>query len=93
MIDPSTVFGHGRVTCKKCGQVNDLGSSEALYYADLSTPCVHCGFRFLEHSSRQMHKMMEMGAKDPQWREWLRTGRNDLIKQRLDELVPLPEDE
>jgi hypothetical protein len=92
MIDPSTIFQNVRVTCKKCGQMNDLGSSEALYHADLSTPCAHCGFRFLEHSSRQMHKMMEMGAKDPQWREWVRTGRNDLIKQRLDELVPLPED-
>jgi hypothetical protein len=92
MIDPSTDFQNVRVACKKCGRMNDFESSEAFYYAELSTPCAHCGFRFLEHSNRQMQKMMEMGAKDPQWREWLRTGRNDLIKQRLDELVLLPED-
>jgi DNA-directed RNA polymerase subunit RPC12/RpoP len=92
MIDPSTMFSDVRVTCKKCGKINDFGSSEALFYADLSTPCAHCGFRFLEHMDRQMRKMMEMGAKDSQWREWVRTGRNDLIKRRLDELVPMPED-
>ena len=69
MVDPSKLFQHGRVPCKKCGQMNDFGSSEALYYASLATPCVHCGFRFLEHMDRQMQKMMEMADKDPQWRE------------------------
>jgi len=92
MVDPSTFFQHGRVPCKKCGQMNDFGSSEALYHADLATPCAHCGFRFLEHSDRQMQKLMEMASKDPEWRELLRRGRNDVIKQRLDELVPLPAD-
>lgn len=92
MVDPSKFFEHGRVPCKKCGQVNDFGSSEALYWADLSTPCKHCGFRFLEHMDRQMKKLMEMTAKDAEWGELLRSGRNDVIKQRLDELVPLPKD-
>lgn len=92
MVDPSTFFQHGRVPCKKCGRMNDLGSSEALYFASLSTSCVYCGFRFLEHMDRQMQKMMEITAKDPEWRELLRKGRMDVIKQRLDELVPLPED-
>jgi hypothetical protein len=92
MVDPSKFFKHGRVPCKKCGHVNDFGSSEALYHADLSTPCAHCGFRFLEHIDRQMTKLMEMTAKDPEWGELLRSGRNDVIKQRLDELVPLPKD-
>jgi hypothetical protein len=90
MVDPSTFFQNGRVPCQRCGQVNDFGSSEALYHANLSTPCAHCGFRFLEHMDRQMRKLMEMVGKDPQWREWLRSGRTDLIKQRLDELIPLP---
>jgi SEC-C motif-containing protein len=92
MVDPSRFFQHGRVPCKNCGQINDFGSSEALYYADLSTPCAHCGFRFLEHSDRQMQKLMEMADKVPEWRELLRKGRTDVIKRRLDELVPLPED-
>jgi hypothetical protein len=92
MLDPSTFFEHGRVPCRKCGNVNAFGSSKALYYADLSTPCTHCGFRFLEHMDRQMRKLMEMVGKDSEWRKLLRSGRHDLVKQRLDELVPLPED-
>ena len=92
MVDPSKFFKHGRVPCPKCGQVNDLGSSEALYHASLATPCMHCGFLFLDHMDRQMKKLMEMTAKDPEWGELLRSGRLDVIKQRLDELVPLPPD-
>jgi hypothetical protein len=89
MVDPGKFFKHGRVPCKKCGQINDLGSSEALYHASLATPCVHCGFLFLDHIDRQMKKLVEMTAKDPEWGELLRSGRLDVIKQRLDELVPL----
>lgn len=70
--------------------MNDFGSSEALHHADLSSPCAHCGFGFLEHVDRQMRKLIEMVAKDPEWRELSQSGRNDVIKQRLDELVPLP---
>jgi hypothetical protein len=92
MVDPSQFFKHGRVPCRKCGQINDLGSSEALYHASLATPCFHCGFLFLDHIDRQMKKLMEMTAKDPEWGELLRSGRLDEIKQRLDELVPLPEE-
>lgn len=92
MVDPSTFFEHGRVPCKKCGKMNDFGSSEAVYHADLSTPCAHCGFRFLEHVDRQMLKLVEMVGKDPEWGELLRSGRIDVVKKRLDELVPLPED-
>jgi hypothetical protein len=80
MVDPGKFFRQGRVPCKKCGKVNDFGSSEALYHADLSTPCAHCGFRFLEHVDRQMRKLMEMAAKDPEWGELLRGGRLDVIK-------------
>ena len=93
MIDPSTFFQHGRVPCKKCGQMNDLGSSAALYHADLSTPCAHCGFRFLEHLDRQMQTLMEMTARDPEWVRLIRKGRIDVLKQRLDELVPPIEDQ
>jgi hypothetical protein len=93
MVDPSRFFKHGRVPCPKCGQINDLGSSEALYHASLATPCTHCGFRFLDHIDRQMEKLMEMTAKDTEWAELLRSGRNDVIKARLDELVPLPKDD
>ncbi len=92
MVDPSKFFKHGRVPCRKCGQINDLGSSEALYHASLATPCIHCGFLFLDHMDRQMKKLMEMTAKDPEWGELLRSGRLDVIKQRLDELVPLPKE-
>jgi hypothetical protein len=42
---------------------------------------------------RQMKTLMEMTAEDPEWVELLRSGRNDVIKQRLDELVPLPKEE
>jgi hypothetical protein len=92
MVDPSQFFQHGRVPCPKCGQVNDLGSSEALYHASLATPCRHCGFLFLDHIDRQMKKLVEMTAQNPEWGELLRAGRMDVIKQRLDELVPLPRD-
>ena len=40
-----------------------------------------------------MQKMMEMTARDPVWRKLLREGRMDVIKQRLDELVPIPDDQ
>jgi hypothetical protein len=91
MVNPSNFFEHGRVPCRKCGQINDLGSSEALSDASLATPCLHCGFLFLDHLDRQLKKLMEMTAKDPEWGELLRSGRLEVIKQRLDELVPLPE--
>jgi hypothetical protein len=42
---------------------------------------------------RQLKKLMEMTATDPEWGELLRSGRHDVIKRRLDELVPLPKDE
>jgi hypothetical protein len=93
MVNPSKFFRHGRVPCPKCGRINDLGSSEALYHASLATPCVHCGFLFLDHIDRQMKKLTEMTAKDPEWGELLRSGRTDVIKERLDELVPLPKDD
>src|SRR6516225_1111238 len=56
MVNPSNFFMHGRVPCPKCGQINDLGSSAALYYASLATPRLHCGFLFLDHLDRQMKK-------------------------------------
>ena len=93
MIDPRVFFKHGRVPCQKCGKVNDLGSSEVLYHADLSTPCVYCGFLIFDHISRQMKKLMEMADKDPEWCDLLRSCRNDEIKRRLNELVPIPKDE
>jgi hypothetical protein len=34
IVDPSTLFESGKTTCDRCGQVNDLGASEALYRAD-----------------------------------------------------------
>ena len=95
MVDPSTFFQHGRVPCKKCGQMNDFGSSEALYYADLSTPCAHCGFRFLEHMDRQMHKLMEMADKDPEW------GKYNIVVRRASDgemviekrpIAPMPDE-
>lgn len=88
-VDPTEFFKDSRVVCKRCGYCNDFGSSEALYCADLLTPCVHCGFRFLEHSDRQMRKLMEMAERDPQWRKLLRSGSLDVIKQRLDQLIPI----
>jgi hypothetical protein len=93
MVDPSKFFEHGRVPCPKCGQINDLGSSKALYLASLATPCIHCGFLFLDHIDRQMKKLTEMTAENPEWGELLRGGQIDVIKQRLDELVPLPKDD
>ncbi len=92
MVNPSNFFTHGRVPCPRCGQINDLGSSEGLFHASLATPCIHCGFLFLDHIDRQMKKLMEMTAKDPEWGKLLRRGRLDVIKQRLDELVPLPQE-
>jgi hypothetical protein len=92
MVDPSEFFKHGRVPCPKCGQINDLGSSEAPYRASLATPYIHSGFLFLDHIDRQMKKLREMTAKHPEWGELMRSGRNDVIKQRLDELVPLPKE-
>ena len=65
MIDPSTFFQHGRVPCKKCGQMNDLWSSAALYHADLSTRCAHCGFRFLEHLDRQVRHLLHQWGLSP----------------------------
>ena len=92
-VDPAKFFDDGRVPCERCGHSKDFGSSEALYYADLSTPCASCGFRFLEHSDRRMRKLMEMADRDPEWRKLLRSGSLEALKQRLDELVPIQHDE
>ena len=48
--------------------------------------------RFCDEGGILLGAGSEMTAKDPEWGELLRSGRNDAIKQRLDELVPLPKD-
>ena len=92
MVDPSKFFESGQMTCARCGKVNDLGSSEALYWADDSKRCENCGFLFIRHKNRQMAKTMEMLKTDPEWADLIRAGRNEEIKRRLDQLVPI-EDE
>jgi hypothetical protein len=39
-----------------------------------------------------MKKRMETTAKDLEWGALIRSSRNDVIKQRLDEREPLPKD-
>ena len=92
MVDPSKFFESGQTTCAQCGQVNDLGSSEALYWADDSKRCKHCGFLFIRHKNRQMAKTLELLKTDPEWGDLIRTGRNEEIKRRLDELVPIDDE-
>jgi DNA-directed RNA polymerase subunit RPC12/RpoP len=92
MVDPSKFFESGQTTCDRCGQVNDLGSSEAMYWADDSRRCAHCGFRFIRHKLRQMAKMRELLEGDPEWAALLRSGRYAESKRRLDELVPIEDD-
>ena len=92
MVDPSKFFQSGQTTCQRCGQVNDLGSSEALYLADDSKRCEHCGFLFIRHKSRQMARMLEMLKTNPEWVDLVHAGRNEEIKRRLDELVPIDDE-
>jgi DNA-directed RNA polymerase subunit RPC12/RpoP len=93
MVDPSKFFESGQTACARCGQVNDLGSSEALYWADDSRRCEHCGFLFIRHKNRQMAKTMEMLKTDPEWTDLIRAGRIEEVKRRLDKLVPLEEED
>jgi hypothetical protein len=90
MVVVSDILGSGQVVCRKCGNLNDFGSGESLFHAELHTTCSQCGFRFLEHIERQMFKLLEMMEMSPEWNEWFRNGRNDVIRERLNELVPLP---
>lgn len=92
MTDPAMFFKHGKMACLRCGGVNDLGSSEALYFADDTTRCAHCGFRFIRHVLRQMAALQTVLESDPECANLLRAGRTEEIKKRLSELVP-PEDE
>ena len=92
MVDPSKFFESGQTTSARCGQVNDLGSSEALYWADESKRCEHCGFLFIRHKNRQMAKLMEMLKANPEWVDLVRSGRNEEVKRRLDVLVPIEKD-
>ncbi|MCX5676492.1 MAG: hypothetical protein NTX87_15940 [Planctomycetota bacterium] len=92
MVDPSKFFESGQTTCARCGQVNDLGSSEALYWADDSKRCKHCGFHFIRHKNRQMAKTLEMLKTDPEWADLIRAGRLEEFKRRLDKLVPIEEE-
>ena len=39
-----------------------------------------------------MAKMMEMLEIDPEWIALIRAGRNEEVKRRLDELVPIEDD-
>lgn len=91
-VDAKNFFADARVPCEQCGHINDFGSSEALYWTKLSTPCQGCGFLFLAHINRRMRKLMEMGNKDPEWRKLLRNGSLEALKKRLEKLVPLPSD-
>ncbi|MCK4293149.1 MAG: hypothetical protein KAY65_08115 [Planctomycetes bacterium] len=92
MLNPSEFFENGRVKCPRCGQVNDLGSSEALYYADESQRCNHCGFLLIRHINRQMNKVMELLKNDPKWVKLLQAGDINEIKRRMNKFVPI-EDE
>lgn len=93
MVDPSTLFESSKVPCARCGKMNDLGSSERLYFADGSTRCVHCGFLFIRHMLRQMAKMREMLENDPECAALIRAGRIAEVKRRLDNLVPVEGEE
>ena len=92
MVNPSKFFENGRVGCPRCGQVNDLGSSEALFHADESQQCENCGFLFIRHINRQMSKMMGLLKSDPEWVKLLKNGDMKEIKRRMNELVPVEED-
>ena len=89
MADPSTIFESSKVPCARCGKVNDLGSSELLYFADGSKRCVHCGFLFIRHMLRRMAKMRELIENDPEFAALIRAVRIAEINRRLDELVPV----
>jgi len=92
VVDPSTFFESTEVQCARCGQRNDFGSSEQLYFADGSHRCIHCGFLLIQHLLRKMGKMWEMVETDPEWRALLRAGRVAEVTRRLDALVPIEPD-
>jgi hypothetical protein len=92
VVDPSTFFESTEVQCARCGQRNDFGPSERLYFADGSHRCIHCGFLFIQHLLRKMGKMREMVETDPEWRALLRAGRVAEVTRRLDALVPIEPD-
>lgn len=92
MVDPSKFFESGQTTCDRCGQMNDLGSSEALYWANDSERCKHCGFLFIRHKNRQMATIREMLKTDPELVDLIRAGHNEEVKRRLDQLVPIEEE-
>ena len=94
MVAPSTFFESSKVSCARCGKLNDLGSSERLYHADEATRCLHCGFLFIRHTIRQMAKMKELLQNDDtEFAALIRAGRMAEVKRRLDNLVPVEGEE
>jgi hypothetical protein len=87
-VSPATFFASAKLPCPRCGQENDFGSSEQLYFADSSRRCVHCGFPLIAHLLRKIEKMREKLDSDPAWRALLRAGRYKEMRRRLDALVP-----
>lgn len=69
--------------------MNNFGSSEALFHADQSQRCSHCGFLFVAHMLQQMDKVLEMTATSPEWVGRFEKEDWDWIKARLDALVPI----
>ena len=79
MVDPFKFSESGQTTCARCGKVTDLGSSEALHWADDTKRCKHCGFLFIRHKNRQMATTMEMLKTDPEGQDRRLGGRVNLL--------------
>lgn len=91
-VGPASIFKDGLVGCRRCGQMNDLGSGEALYRADDSTRCAHCGFLFIRHAGRELAMLTELLKTDPEWMDLARRGQVVEMRRRLEKLVPISEE-
>ena len=85
LADGNSSSNAGGMVCLIVGGLIVL--SIVMAFLDKPIRCARCGFRFLEYADR-LRKLVEMVAKDPEWGELLRSGRIDVVKQRLDDVNP-----
>lgn len=92
MIDSSRFFESSQHECQRCGTANELGSSEALFHADATRQCSHCGYRLVAHTLRMMAKTMEMFTTSPEWVQRFHDEDWEWMKEQMEVLVPIEDD-
>lgn len=77
------------VTCPKCGHKHSFVSLKAMEKAPTSTPCIGCGFLFLQYLASKMDATLTLLKSDSKAVALLRAGKIEDFEKYLKEKTGL----